>query len=105
MNKKSRKKVVKNNSSLNTGVIFYNEIGKVLISCGIISLLLLWFVSIMPQDYEKYNISLYMTIWIVISLILIVIGVIPLILGKYSRKYQVWIDKEVKSFKKKNSKA
>lgn len=83
---------------INEGVTFYNKIGLVFVSCGVISLLLLGFVSTMPQDYEKYNVSLYMTVWFIISIILMIIGIVLIILGKYSTKYQRWINKEVKSY-------
>lgn len=50
--------------------------------------------SLLPQDYEKYNIPLFFGLWALISVLLIVIGIAPILLGKYSRKYQVWVEKD-----------
>lgn len=95
-------KLVKNKNTpqeINEGVRVYNQIGYIFIFLGLFSfILLLGFVSLMPQDYEKYNIPLFFGIWAVISLILIIMGVIPLLLGKYSKKYRIWIKKEVESY-------
>lgn len=88
----------KSYTEVNEGVSFYNLIGKISIFLGICSFLLLGFVSTLPQDYEKYNIPLYFGIWGMISLLLIVIGVIPIILGKYSKKYQIWVEKDLESY-------
>lgn len=87
---------------VNEGVRFYNIIGGTFIACGMGSLLLLGFVSLLPQDYKKYNIPLFFGIWFAISVALLIIGVIPLLLGKYNRKYQIWIEKEVNSYNKRN---
>jgi len=85
---------------VNEGVQFYNTVGKIFIVCGIGSLLLLGFVSLLPQDYEKYNIPLFFGIWALISLGLLAVGLIPLLLGKYSRKYRMWAEKELRSYNK-----
>ena len=76
----------------------YNAFGWIFILCGIGSLILMLFVSQVPHDYEKYNVPLYFGIWTVISFILIVIGVLPLVLGKCSKKYRDWVKKDVDSF-------
>ena len=95
-------KLVKNTSKkVNEGVEFYNQIGLIFICCGVISFVLLSFVSFLPQDYEKYNVSLFFDIWAVISLILVIIGVVPILLGKTCKKYQSWIEKEVNSYQDK----
>ena len=91
----------KSYSKVNEGVSFYNEIGKIFIGCGIGLFLILGFVSTLPQDYEKYNIPLFFGIWSLASLLLIVIGIIPILLGKYSKKYQIWVEKEIYSYRKK----
>lgn len=57
-----------------------------------------FFVSLMPQDYEKYNIPLSFGIWTSVSIVLIIIGIIPLVLGKYSKKFQSLAEKDVGSF-------
>lgn len=96
-------KLVKNkntSSEINEGVKVYNQIGCIFIFLGIFSFILLGFVSLMPQDYEKYNVPLFFGIWAVISLILVFIGIIPLLLGKYSKKYRIWVEKEVKFYQK-----
>lgn len=85
----------------NKGVEFYNRIGRIFIFLGIGSFILLGFVSLLPQDYEKYNIPLFFGVWTVISSIVVIVGVLPLLLGKYSKKYQIWIETEVKSYQNK----
>lgn len=94
-------KLVKNKNTspeINEGVRVYNQMGCIFIFLGIFSFILLGFVRLLPQDYEKYNISLFFGIWEMISLILVIIGIIPLFLGKYSKKYRIWVEKEVKSY-------
>lgn len=88
-------------SKLNEGVEFYNQIGYIFIFLSICSFIILGFVSLLPQDYEKYNIPMCFGIWAVISLILMIIGIIPLLLGKYSKKYRDLVDKDVKSYQNK----
>ena len=85
----------------NEGIEFYNQIGYIFIFLGIVSFIILGFVSLLPQDYEKYNIPLFFGIWTVISSVLVIVGVLPLLLGKYCKKYQIWIEKEVKSYQNK----
>lgn len=95
-----RNKLVKSKNSrpkTDEGIEFYNQIGRIFIFVGIASFGLLGFVSLLPQDYEKYNIPLFFGIWAVISSFFIIIGALPLLLGKYCNKYQIWIGKEVKS--------
>ena len=82
---------------INEGIVFYNQIGRIFIFLGIVSFIILGFVSLLPQDYEKYNIPLFYGIWAVISSIFVIVGVLQLLLGKYCKKYQIWIEKEVKS--------
>lgn len=94
-------KLIKNKNAppeINEGVRVYNQIGYIFIFLGIFSFILLGFVSLLPQDYEKYNIPLFFGIWAVISLILVIMGVIPLLLGKYSKKYRIWVEKDVESY-------
>lgn len=98
-NKLAKKKITPKKS--NEGVEFYNQVGRIFILCGIVSFLILGFVSLLPQDYEKYNIPLFFGVWAVISSLLVALGVLPLLLGKYCKKYQTWIEKEVKSYQSK----
>lgn len=100
MSNKLIKSKEKSAPKVSESIQFYNTIGKIYISCGICSFLLLGFVSLLPQDYEKYNIPLFFGVWALISFILIVIGTLPILLGKYSRRYQVWVEKEVRSYHK-----
>lgn len=96
-------KLVKNkniSSEKNEGVRVYNQIGYIFIFLGIFSFIFLGIVSLMPQDYEKYNVSLFFSIWAVISLVLVIMGIIPLLLGKYSKKYRIWVEKDVESYQK-----
>lgn len=96
-------KLVKNkniSSEKNEGVRVYNQIGYIFIFLGIFSFILLGIVSLMPQDYEKYNVFLFFSIWAVISLALVIMGIIPLLLGKYSKKYRIWVEKDVESYQK-----
>ena len=82
------------------GVAFYNAVGKIFAVCGIVSFVLMGFVALMPQDYEKYNIPLAFGIWTAISVFLIALGILPQILGKHSRRFQTWAEKDVASFGK-----
>lgn len=102
MSNKLIKAEKKSSKKVNEYVEFYNSIGKAFIGCGLVSFLILGFVSLLPQDYDKYNIPLFFGIWALFSVILIVIGIIPILLGKYSKKYQVWVEKEVRSYNKKS---
>lgn len=100
-------KFVKNKKTspkTNEGVEFYNQIGHIFIFLGIVSFVILGFVSLLPQDYEKYNIPLFFGVWAMISSILVIVGILPLLLGKYCKKYQIWIDREVKSYQNKKLK-
>lgn len=96
--KKKLRKNRKNTYRKNDGVDFYNQIGQILIFCGAAWLILLVFISLLPQDYEKYNVSLFFTIGFILALAFIFIGFLPLLLGKYSKRYQVWIEKEWHSY-------
>lgn len=51
----------------NIGVQFYIFCAKIFIVCALGSLLLLAFVSTLPQDYEKYNVPLFFGVWLGIS--------------------------------------
>ena len=88
----------KKSAPVNEGVQFYKNFGWIFIVCGIASFLLMFFVSLMPQDYEKYNIPLFFGIWAAISAVLIIVGIIPLVLGKYSKRFQNWAQKDVDAF-------
>ena len=87
-------------SSIASGVELFNILGGVFIFCGIASFVLLVIVSFMPQNYEKYNIPLVFGIWAAINTGLIILGVIPLFLGKHSHTYRTWINKEYRSYEK-----
>lgn len=94
-------KLVKNKKppqKTNEGIAFYNQMGRIFILLGIISFIILGLISLLPQDYEKYNIPLFYSIWAIISSIFVIVGVLPLLLGKYCNKYQIWVEKEVKSY-------
>lgn len=80
------------------GIEFFNHIGYIFIFASIASFILLGFVSTLPQNYEKYNIPLCFGIWTIISSVLLIIGVLPLLLGKYCKKYQFWAEKEIISY-------
>lgn len=96
-------KLVKNKNNPqeeNEGVRVYNQIGYIFIFLGILSFIFLGIVSLMPQDYEKYNVSLFFSIWALISLALVIVGIIPLLLGKHSEKYRIWVNKDIESYQK-----
>lgn len=95
-----KKRVIKskNNSVQNEGVALYNQIGLTLILCGAIGFMVLIFVYFLPQDYEKYNVALFFKVWLMLIIVLIFIGLFLLYLGKYSKKYQHWVEKEFKSY-------
>lgn len=85
----------------NIGVQFYSLCAKIYIVCAIGSLLLLVFVSTLPQNYEKYNVPLCFGVWFGISLIVLVIGVVILFLCVKSKKFKNWAEKDVLAFKNK----
>lgn len=91
---------VRDNSSQkeNIGVQFYSLCAKIFIVCALGSLLLLVFVSILPQDYEKYNVSLFFGVWFGISLIVLGLGTVILLLCVKSKKFQNWAEKDVLGF-------
>lgn len=82
------------------GVKFYRSIGWILAGCGIVSFMLLVFVSRLPQDENKYNIPLFFGIWFIISTIFLAIGVFLMILCKKSSRFQAWAEKDVASYGK-----
>lgn len=84
----------------NTGAKFYISIGKVFVGCGIGSLILLFLVHILPQDYEKYNIPLFFGIWFGISFVLILTGLIIMVLCKKSKRFQIWAQNNTEIFAK-----
>lgn len=88
----------KSTQKVSEGVRLYNQIGGCFLFVGVASLVLMGFVALLPQDTEKYNVPLLFGIWAGISLFLILLGALPLILGRVSEKYRVWIEKEVQSF-------
>ena len=92
------KNTKKNTEEGREGIAFYNAVGKVFVVCGIVSFVLMGFVALMPQDYEKYNIPLAFGIWTAISVFLIALGILPQILGKKSRRFQKWAEKDFASF-------
>ena len=92
------KNTKKNTEERREEIAFYNAVGKVFVICGIVSFVLMGFVALMPQDYEKYNIPLAFGIWTAISVFLIVLGILPQILGKKSRRFQKWAEKDFASF-------
>lgn len=89
-------KLVKNQVSenLNYGVELYELYGKVFIGCGICSFVLMIFVSLLPQDYEKYNIPLCFAIWSIISTAVLALGIVMVVLAKKSKKFQAWAQKD-----------
>ncbi|MCF0116365.1 MAG: hypothetical protein HUJ56_13535 [Erysipelotrichaceae bacterium] len=76
------------------GVHLYNSFGNILVVCGLVSFGLMLFVSRLPQDYEKYNIPMFFRIWSIISIVVIVIGILPIVLGKTSKTYRDWVNKD-----------
>ena len=88
----------KTSSEKGEGTAFFDQIGQIFLFVGLVSFLLMGFVRLLPQDYEKYNVPLCFGIWAGISFLFAVIGVIPLFLGKYSKKYRVWTEKEIESY-------
>ena len=92
--------LVKNKSEKekNPGIKFYRSCGKILVGCSVISIILLIFVSMLPQDYEKYDLSLFFSIWFVVSCIVFIAGFFIIILCKKSSRFQAWVEKDVISF-------
>ena len=92
------KNTKKNTEERREEIAFYNAVGKVFVICGIVSFVLMGFVALMPQDYEQYNIPRAFGIWTAISVFLIVLGILPQILGKKSRRFQKWAEKDFAYF-------
>lgn len=44
----------KDESFEETAVRYFSTISTILIICGIVFLAITWFISMLPQDYEKY---------------------------------------------------
>ena len=84
----------------NIGVKVYIICGKVIAGCGVMSFLLLGFVSTLPQDYEKYDIPLLFGIWSIVSFVLLILGLVMITLCKKSKKFGQWAQKDVLSFAK-----
>ena len=47
------KNIKKDTKEGRDGIAFYNAVGKVFVICGIVSFVLMGFVALMPQNYEK----------------------------------------------------
>ena len=82
----------------NIGLQFYSLCAKIFIVCALGSLILLAFVSSLPQDYEKYNVPLFFCVWLGISLIVLGLGAVILLLCVRSKKFQNWAEKDVLAF-------
>lgn len=82
----------------NIGVNVYIICGKVIAGFGVMSFLLLGFVSTLPQDYEKYDIPLFFGIWFIVSFVSLILGLIMITLCKKSKKFGQWAQKDVLSF-------
>lgn len=85
----SKYKFVKQKDNENDVVTIYSSIAKIFIGCGIAWLILTGFISLMPQDYEKYNISLFFTIMVGVGLALIALGVVHFILLKRNCRWYI----------------
>lgn len=96
--KKSSQKI--NNATINEGEGYYLGVGQIFLICGIGFLILTIFISLLPQDYEKYNIPLFFGILYAISFGLSLLGMVLIILSKKSKKFQNWAEKELLSFGK-----
>ena len=77
------KNTKKNTEEGRERIAFYNAVGKVFVVCGIVSFVLMGFVALMPQDYEKYNSPLAFGIWTAISVFLIALGIRASLFGFY----------------------
>ena len=85
----SKYKFVKRKDDENDVVKIYSSIAKIFIVCGIAWLILTGFISLMPQDYEKYNIPLFFTIMVGVGLALIALGVVQFILLKRNCRWYI----------------
>lgn len=82
----------------NVGAEFYFWAGKIFSGCAVISLILLGFVLLLPQDREKYNIPLITGIWILLSLAVLLLGMMLMTLSKKSVRFQTWAEKDVMDY-------
>ena len=88
----------KTEKEVNIGVKVYIIYGKVIAGCGVMSFLLLGFVSTLPQDYEKYEIPLFFGIWFIVSFVSLILGLVMITLCKKSKKFGHWAQKDVLSY-------
>jgi hypothetical protein len=82
------------------GIQFYTWFGKIFIGCGIAFMVLIFFISRLPQNYEKYNVPLFFGIFAGIDAAFFLIGILALLLCKKSGRFQAWADKDVEKFAK-----
>jgi hypothetical protein len=82
------------------GIQIYTWFGKIFIGCEIVFMVLILFISMMPQDYEKYNVPLFFGIFAGIDAAFFLIGILALFLCKKSSRFQTWADKDVDKFAK-----
>ena len=80
------------------GVQAYRFFGSAFLLCGVVSLVLMGFVALLPQDHEKYNLPLFFGVWLAISLGLAALGVGLLALCKRSERFRQWAQKDVMDF-------
>ena len=98
MHNKRKKKDEDNNE----GIMFFKCIGIISVICGISSFLILCVAHMFPQDYEKYNVSLFFNAWFVISLIIFLLGAILIASCKFSRSFQRWAQNNVMKYAKRS---
>lgn len=77
------------------GVRFYRICGYVILECAVFSFLLLFIVRMMPQDYERYDVSSFFNIWFLLSVFLFVLGFMIVVLCKRSKTFQRWAENDV----------
>lgn len=77
------------------GVRFYRTCGYIILGCAVFSFLLLFIVRMMPQDYERYDVSSFFNIWFLLSVFLFALGFMIVVLCKRSKTFQRWAENDV----------
>ena len=77
------------------GVRFYRSCGYIILGCAVFSFLLLFIVRMMPQDYERYDVSSLFNIWFLLSVFLFALGFMIVVLCRTSQTFQRWAENDV----------
>ena len=94
-------KIKKDKKIVYTGIMFYKDIGKISLELGVLWSIIMFFILLLPQDYEKYSIPLIVGIFTAIIILHFIIGAIFLLLCKYSKNFQEFAEHDFENFNEK----